>query len=160
MQLEDVFKKTPKGREEIEKRTFRIDHKRRTLLILVDGRSNAAALAEKAAHIPDGMALLQSLWTEGFVEPARAVAPEVARPRSDRPLEELKRAACRSIGRLMGPDGDSLALKLERAPSPEAFFAEAAKARDALRSFLGPRQANEFWKSLGDWAADDGAGLP
>ena len=149
MHPENVLQKTQKGREEIEKRTFRIDHRRRTLLIMVDGRSNAAALAEKAAHIPGGMDLLQSLWTEGFVEPVGAAHAEVAQPLSGRPLEELKRIACSTIERLMGPDGDAIALKIERAPSPAAFFAEAAKARDALRAFLGPRQAEEFWKALG-----------
>jgi len=149
MHPENVFQKTQKGREEIEKRAFRIDHKRRTLLIMADGRSNAAALAGKAAHIPDAMALLQSLWTEGFVEPVGAALAEVAQPLSGRPLEELKRIACGTIERLMGPDGDAIALKIERTQSPAAFFAEAAKARDALRAFLGPRQADEFWKALG-----------
>ena len=149
MHPENVFRKTPKGREEVEKRTARIDHKRRTLLIMVDGRANAAAIAAKAAHIPDGMALLQSLWTEGFVEPVGAAVAEIAPIGGGRPLEELKRAACRAIERLMGPDGDAIALRIERAATPEAFLAEAAKARDALGAFLGPRQAAEFWRSLG-----------
>jgi hypothetical protein len=149
MHPDNVFQKTPKGREEIEKRTVRIDHKRRTLLIMVDGKASAAALAEKAAHIPDAMALLQSLWTEGFVEPVGAAIAEVAPLRSDRSLEELKRVAAKTIERLMGPDGDAIAINIERAASLEAFFAEAARARDALRAFLGPRQAEEFWKSLG-----------
>jgi hypothetical protein len=149
MQPGNVFQKTQKGREEIEKRTHRLDSRRRTLLIMVDGRASAGDLAAKAAHIPDAMALLQSLWTEGFVEPAGDVAEEVAPPAGAMPLDELKRAACKAIGRLMGPDGDSLALKLERAPTHEAFLAEAARVREALRSFLGPRQAEEFWKSLG-----------
>ena len=149
MHPDNVFQKTPKGREEIEKRTVRIDHKRRTLLILVDGRSTAAELAGKAAHIPDSMALLQSLWTDGFVEPVGAVVAQAEPVSSTRSLDELKRAACGAIERLMGPDGDSIALKIERAPTLEAFFAEAAKARDALAAFLGPRKAAEFWKSLG-----------
>ena len=149
MHPDNVFQKTPKGREEIEKRTLRIDHKRRTLLILVDGRSTAAELAGKAAHIPDGMALLQSLWTDGFIEPVGAVIAQAEPVGGTRSLEELKRAACGAIERMMGPDGDSIALKIERAPTLEAFFAEAAKARDALGAFLGPRKAAEFWKSLG-----------
>jgi hypothetical protein len=155
MNPDNVFQKTAKGREEIEKRTLRIDHKRRTLLILVDARSSAAELAGKAAHIPDPMTLLQSLWTEGFVEPvgtpgtaAPAAAP-VAPPSSGKSLDELKRISAKTIERLMGPDGDALAIKIERAPNLDAFFAEAARAREALRAFLGPRQAEEFWKSLG-----------
>jgi hypothetical protein len=92
------------------------------------------------------------------------VAEAAAPPESGVPLDQLKRAACKAIGRLMGPDGDSLALKLERAPTREAFFAEAARTRAALGSFLGPRQAEEFWKSLapepGPRRASVGSGLP
>jgi hypothetical protein len=147
-----VFRKTAKGREELEKRTARLDHKRRTVLILVDGRADVAALGEKIAHLANGTELLQSLWTEGFVEPvAGSAAPAAAAPSasaSQRPLTELKTTAARAIERLMGPDGDSLALKVERAATHDEFFAEAAKAREALRAFLGPRQAEEFWKSL------------
>jgi hypothetical protein len=149
-----VLRKTAKGREEIDKRTFRVDSRRRTLLILVDGQSTAAALAAKAGHIADPLASLQSLWSEGFVEPqagAQAAQPQVAPPAdtSTESLDQLKRRASASIGRLMGPDGDGLALKLERAASRAEFVAEASRARDALRAFLGPRKADEFWNSLG-----------
>ena len=65
-----VFAKTDKGREEIEKRTYHIDFKRRTLLIIIDGQSDAETLARKATHLGDTLALLQSLWEEGFIAPA------------------------------------------------------------------------------------------
>jgi hypothetical protein len=156
MSPDNVFRKTQKGRDEIEKRTLRIDAKRRTLLILVDGRASAGELADKLAHIPDSLALLQSLWSEGFVEPAGALAadepagagvPEAARAGAA-DLDQLKRRATREIERLMGPDGDSIAIRIERAGTHAAFVAEATRARDAIRAFLGPRQADEFWKSL------------
>ncbi len=69
-----VFQKTAKGREEIEKRTLRVDAKRRTLLILVDGRASASVLAEKTAQMGDAFELLQSLWSQGLVEPTGAAA--------------------------------------------------------------------------------------
>lgn len=156
MDPEIILRKTAKGREEIEKRTYRVDSRRRTLLILVDGQASAAAVAGRAGHLADPLASLQSLWTEGFVEPVGGAAAGPA-PRSvpaDAPagaesLDDLKQRASAAIGRLMGPGGDGLALKLERAGSRAELVAEAHKAREALRAFLGPRKADEFWNSLG-----------
>lgn len=158
-----VLRKTAKGREEIEKRTHRVDAKRRTLLILIDGRATAAELAEKTAHIADAYTLLESLLAEGFVEPPGGAMPSGPASRGTVPaaaalattnlptasLDELRRAACKQIERLMGPDGDSVALKLERAQTLPDFIAEAQKTREILKAFLGPRKADEFWKALG-----------
>lgn len=153
MNPDQVFQKSDKGREEIAKRTLRLEARRRTLLILVDGNSDAANLAEKAAQLGDAMALLQSLWTEGFIEPVGGVAAAAEAAATgtlaDGSLEELKRNACSEIGRLMGPDGDAVALKLERATTREAFLAEARKAHDILKAFLGPKKAEQFAKVTG-----------
>ncbi len=155
MDNESVLQKTAKGREEIEKRTFRVDARRRTLLILIDGRASAGELADKAAHIPDVPALLQSLIDQGFVEsltgeaPAAPAQPAAATNLAGASLDELRRNACRQVERLMGPDGDAIALKLERAATMQEFLAQAQKTREILLAFLGPRKAEEFWKSLG-----------
>ena len=49
----------------------------------------------------------------------------------------------------MGPEGEALALKLEAAPTREAFHAEARKVHQALVTFLGERKAAEFARALG-----------
>jgi hypothetical protein len=159
MNPELVFQKTDKGREEIAKRTLRLEARRRTLLILVDGQSDAAGLAEKTAHMGDTMALLQTLWSEGFIEPVggagaapgAALAAAAAEGGTTLPgsLEQLKRTACAEIERLMGPDGDAVALKLERTGTREEFVAEARKAHDILKAFLGPKKAELFRKAIG-----------
>jgi hypothetical protein len=110
------------------------------LLILVDGRSSGSELAAKMTHIAEPLALLQSLLSEGFLEPAEPTGAS---------LEELKRKASTEIERLMGPNGEAIALELERAATRQEFLAEAQKAREAMRAHLGPRKADEFWKSLG-----------
>lgn len=155
-----VLQKTAKGREEIEKRTFRIDSRRRTLLILVDGKASAAELAQKAGHIGEAVPLLGTLLAEGFVEPAgghkladilapsRApAAPSGAGTGTD--LAQLKRKAGAELVRLMGPDGDAFALRLEKADTLADFTVQAAKARDVLRAVAGARKADEFWSALG-----------
>jgi hypothetical protein len=152
-----IFAKTDKGREEIEKRTYRIDFKRRTLLIVIDGQSDAKTLASKTTHLGDTLALLQSLWEEGFIAPtgefAGLAAVSAVEEKSPAPaaksLKEMQHSASRAIEKLMGPAGEGLALKLERTSTAEAFLAEAQKTRDTLRSSLGARKAEEFWKALG-----------
>jgi hypothetical protein len=170
MNPKSVFQKTEKGRDEIAKRTHRLDSRRRMLLIVVDGLSDAETLADKVAHLDNALELLESLSAEGFVEqtggaepaeppprpapprgaPAtlRAAEPPPASP-SALPLEALKRSAVSQIDRLMGPGGEALALKLEAASTREAFLAEARKVHQALVASVGGRKAEDFARSLG-----------
>lgn len=165
MNPKTVLQKTDKGREEIAKRTYRLEARKRTLLILVDGQSDAETLAGKAAHLASPLEMLESLLAEGFVKAVGAeegpvpgpAAPEAARAMpgpaaggagAPLPLEELKRLACTLIEKVMGPDGMVLALKIEQATTREEFFAEARKIHKALSSFVGARQAEAFAKAL------------
>lgn len=154
-----VFGKTAKGREEVEKRTWRIDSRRRMLLIMVDGAHTAEDLATKSAHPEDAFSQLQSLWTEGFIEPADgsratpeaasaapAAAPAAA---SGRSLEELQRAASRAISNLLGPEGENMALRLEKTKTIEQFMMEAQRTREALKGFSGQKKSDAFWQALG-----------
>ncbi|MDX2218575.1 MAG: hypothetical protein SF172_06075 [Burkholderiales bacterium] len=152
-----VFGKTAKGREEIEKRTWRIDSRRRMLLIMVDGIHTAEDLASKSATPEDAFSHLQSLWTEGFIEPAdgaRAAPPQPAAAAAPaavagRSLEELQRAGSRAISNLLGPEGENMALRLEKTKTVEQFVMEAQRTRDALKDYVGARKAEAFWQALG-----------
>ncbi|QJR14431.1 hypothetical protein [Usitatibacter palustris] len=155
MNPEQIFRKSPKGREEIEKRTLRLESRRRSLLILVDGQLTAAEIASKAPHLENPMGMFQALLSEGFIEhadgslPSTAPEPAAVSASRTRSLEELKRAASREIERLLGPGGDAIAMKIEQCETLEQFTSEAHKARDALANFLGARQAEAFWKAIG-----------
>lgn len=155
-----VFGKTAKGREEVEKRTWRIDSRRRMLLIMVDGLHTAEDLATKSASPEDAFSQLQSLWTEGFIEPASgsaavpdAVPSSAAGPApaavAGRSLEELQRAASRAISNLLGPEGENMALRLEKTKTVEQFIMEAQRTRDALKDYVGSKKAEAFWQALG-----------
>ena len=164
MYPKSVFQKTEKGRDEISKRTHRLDARKRTVLILVDGQSDAESLATKVDNAAE---LLDSLAADGFVQlvsggdppaaaPAPRASPQPGPPGASAapsptflPLDALKRAAASQIDRLMGPEGEALALKLEAAPTREAFHAEARKVHQALVTFLGERKAAEFARALG-----------
>ena len=156
MNPDQVFQKTDKGREEIAKRTYRLDARRRMLLILVDGQSSAESLAAKVAHVEGSETFLQSLWTEGFIEPvgeALATAPAVGAAPAHAPRRTPSRSSSSSerrapqIERLMGPDGDTLALKIEKAATREAVPRRSAQGRATpSRPSSGPRKAELFAK--------------
>lgn len=149
-----VLAKTAKGREEIEKRTWRIESRKRMLLIMIDGQHTAEDIAAKSVSAEDAFAILQALWTEGFIAPAdgsvaAAPEPEVPMPRTGKSLEELQRAASRAISNLLGPDGETMALRLERTASVEQFMMEAQRTRETLKGYAGQKKADAFWQALG-----------
>ncbi|MBI5919427.1 MAG: hypothetical protein HY849_08665 [Nitrosomonadales bacterium] len=75
-----VLAKTPKGLEEMEKRTYRLPPRLRQILILVDGKRNLATLAEMLASPEVGITLAQ-LVADGFLaEAAAPAAPVAAKP--------------------------------------------------------------------------------
>jgi hypothetical protein len=46
-----IYEKTPKGREEIATRKYRLAHKLRTLLVMVDGERNVEKLLREVAPL-------------------------------------------------------------------------------------------------------------
>lgn len=63
-----IFRKTQKGLEEIERRTYRLPPRERLLLIQIDGRRNLATLSGKAGGEREGLDTAGRLLTGGFIE--------------------------------------------------------------------------------------------
>ncbi len=165
MDSDDIFTKSAKGIEEIEKRSYHLDFRHRTALIQVDGRSEVGALLAK---IPgDGLALLGELARDGFIAHADgreavalataapatiATAPPAtpqASPRTKFDLGIARQRASQSIEMLLGPDGDALAVAIERTTTIAEFTTRAERAHDIIGQMRGPARAKEFWDSTG-----------
>ncbi len=151
-----VFAKTDKGHEEIEKRTFHLNFRHRTALILVDGEQAVDALLGKLPG--DGVTLLNELLRDGFIAAARGNVP--ASPTESLPgiaagntaefdLETVKHRAVRTIDALLGPDGESLALAIERSDTKAEFARQAQRTRDVISQLAGQRKADQFWAATG-----------
>ena len=151
-----VFVKTAKGHEEIEKRTFHLNFKHRTALILVDGESAAGELFKK---IPgDGSSLLTDLVRDGFIvsadgkpvasaaEPVRGAAAGVS---AGFDLETAKHEAVKAIESVLGPDGESFALAIERCKSRAEFADQAQRTRTIISQVGGAQKAAAFWTKTG-----------
>ncbi|MDD5296993.1 MAG: hypothetical protein PHU46_08775 [Rhodocyclaceae bacterium] len=74
MDTNAIFRKTHKGLEEIERRTYRLPPRERLLLIQVDGKRSLDTLAGKAGLEREGLDTAARLLSGGFIE----VAPNMA----------------------------------------------------------------------------------
>jgi len=68
MSPDSVFRKTPKGTEEIELRKHKLSPRLRSVLLFVTGTKTAAELAEMAKAIGSPDDTLEQLATGGFIE--------------------------------------------------------------------------------------------
>jgi hypothetical protein len=151
----DIFAKTAKGIEEIDKRTYHLDFKKRTALIQVDGHSAVESLL---ARIPgDGFQLLNDLLRDGFIASADgktisvAAAPDnVTVPGGTAfDLPAAKERAAKAIESLLGPEGETLAIAIEHTKTLSEFAARAERTRGLIEQMRGAARANVFWTSTG-----------
>jgi hypothetical protein len=145
MSPDSILVKTDKGAEEIATRKYKLDAKLRTLLIMVNGASSAAQLAQKFAGIGDIQPLLVQLEKEGYVREGAApdAGAAAAGPAAD--IKAVRLALARAVTDVLGPGGDSIALKIEECATMDALRAYLDSKREMLNSVLG-RKAPDFWK--------------
>ena len=159
-----LFRKTAKGQTEIETRVHRLTPRLRGLLIMVDGKRDLAALSALMPQQAD--ALLQELTAQGFIElveaaasapvaptaaiaaaTATAVAPVVqptAPSSSAVEFEKLRRDAVRALTDAVGPAAETLAIRMEKARSPEELQPLLTQAAQVLANMRGRAAADAF----------------
>jgi hypothetical protein len=152
-----VCVKTPKGIEEIAKRSEGVSLKARRLLIMVDGSRDFATLA---AMFPgdDGMAMLENLLAEGYItprvaeqpkEPRKAAAPAAADLDSATRYDMSRNFMLNTTSAFLGVFGSAFAEKIERAASLEDLQDLYVSWRDTIRlSSDGKKRADELETKL------------
>lgn len=162
-----VYRKTAKGTAEIETRAHRLPPRLRSALILVDGKRSDGDLRALIGAAGDDA--LRALAGDGFIEvisvadttrampastavaaaPAAATAaagPSTVAPSttSSTDVALRRREAVRAVNELLGPMGESLSIRLERAKSIDELrklleqalpVIAGARGRDAARAF-------------------------
>ncbi len=160
-----LFRKTAKGQTEIETRAHRLAPRLRALLILVDGKRDAAALG---ALVPQADDLLTELLAQGFVEtaaeagaeaaprPAPPPAAAPARPPAAAPapapkaasvsgdFDTLRRNAVRALNDELGPAAETLAIRIERARSMAELRPLLVQAAQAVANMRGRSAAEAY----------------
>ena len=150
-----IYRKTEKGQTEIETRLFRLLPRMRTALILVDGHRNDSELAKLIPGEP--VSTLQSLLADGFIEvlavveqrsTARAPTPQEPHGRSPSvhspAFEQRRRDAIRTLNDQLGPEGESLAIRMERCHDWGHLLPVLQTAQQVLRNARGAAVAADF----------------
>lgn len=155
--MASIHIKTAKGAEEVTTRAHRLTPRQRSLLILVNGQRSDAELRQALGDALDET--LASLLQGGFVErsatatatatpaaPAPARAPAAApKPSSDdAALRQRKRQAANALIDVVGPMGEALAMRMERAASTAELDALIETAVTTITNTRGARAAQDY----------------
>ena len=150
-----VFHKTALGAGEIGGANRTLAAKLRRALILVDGAKSVAQLAPmfREGEID---AILEELQAAGYISLAGGevalsapAAGETAPSSGVQRFESAKRAAMREVMDRLGPNGDSIAVKIERTGSPSELRSVLNEAERLLSAYLGEAAARAFAQKIG-----------
>ena len=131
MDLKAILAKTAKGLEELETRKYRLEQRKRAVLIVVNGKASAAELMQKSEAIGDISPLLEQLLADGFVAAGGAATPAAAATAAAKDdFPAVRAQLVRAITDALGPGGDAIAEKMEECGT-----------RQALKNYLDTRHA-------------------
>jgi len=153
--MSTIYRKTEQGHDEIAKRTRRLVPRLRQALIVIDGKRNEDELNKLIAAPVDEV--LQALLEQGYIEVVSVTTVHVALPAMPAPgsapvvltLDETRRRAVRWIAAALGPEGDPINLRIERARRPDELRPALTLAATCVRQQLGAAKALEFERHVG-----------
>lgn len=151
MDMQAIYVKTTKGQEEVATRAFQLPSRVRSLLVMVDGKSSAEQLIANTAALGDSAAFFSMLVEGGFIEAVAGSAPAAAGAAAENvksPPKELVRKVCHMVTDILGPGGDSLTLRLEKAASLEEFAKHVEQCRIVIDSAAGKKKGDQFWNTV------------
>ena len=151
-----VYRKTEKGQAEIATRQNHLALKLRSALIMVDRKRTDEELMRMIA--PPAAEALETLLAEGYIEVISVTAarpPAAAKaspdegtptlpPAPHRPVETIRLQAVRFMSEQLGPLGDSLAMKMEKARSWEDLHPLLVMAHRYIADNRGNATADAF----------------
>lgn len=154
-----IYSKTADGQNEIETRARRLTPRARSTLILVDGKRSAAELGKLVQQADE---TLQALLEAGLIEVvatksaplkdtvpaplsgAAAAAPAPASGMAVVEFEATRRDAVRAINDLLGPEAETLALRMERAADADQLRVALERAVAYIANARGGGAAAQF----------------
>lgn len=161
MQVGAVLTKTPAGVAALGNRQSGLTPRQRSLLILVDGRRRVDELTKLGAGLGDVADLLVQLQAAGFVAEVDAegsgssnalgASPPAAAALATMSLEQARRRAAQQLTDLVGPTGEDLCIRIERARDPSQYLQAVRQAEAMIRTLRGPAAADAFhaaWVTL------------
>jgi hypothetical protein len=153
-----IYRKTAKGLAEIETRVYRLSPRLRSVLIVVDGKRSDAELLQVLPGVAEALAALAQ---DGFVdeyarvgEPAAAPPPPPERTviRGPQPgFEAMRKDLLRAFNDRLGPAGESMAVRMEKARNETEFRALLPSAVQLVATIQGRDAAEAFTARINAW---------
>lgn len=165
-----LYAKTPQGAAEVAARSAGLSLTQRRVLIMIDGKRTVAELAPyaKPGELADLLTLLEGLQLIERVggapppqpppaaEKATAAQPAGSAPRANPDgeernvitLEEARRRAVRGLIDRVGPDGETLAERIERARTIDELRERLREAERMVAGVRGAEAAADFMREL------------
>lgn len=158
-----IYRKTAKGHSEIETRAHRLSPRQRSALIMIDGRRSDDDVRKLIPQQADET--LRLLDEQGFIEiigitqdlpatrampvavPAPAVqvaAPMAAPAVPPRDFAATRAQAVRLFTDMVGPMAEALAMKMERARSPDELRTLVQTAQRIIGNTRGGQAAADY----------------
>ena len=116
-----IYKRTAKGDEEISKRTYKIDHFHRFVLIMVDGKASKANIVSRSSPQWQPEKCLNELEAGGFIINIEAVTNES----QDEQICDLKQELIAKIQHLIPEKNAKLINKIRKAEMQKNAMSDA-----------------------------------
>ncbi|MCW5632686.1 MAG: hypothetical protein KIT17_05050 [Rubrivivax sp.] len=156
-----IYRKTAKGLAEIETRVYRLSPRLRSVLIMIDGKRTDAEIVQM---LPQGAEVLAALLQDDFIAeftrvsaaptpaPTPPPAPERTVIRGPQPsFEAMRRDLLRAFNDRLGPAGEGMALRLEKARNETEFRALLPAAVQLMATLQGREAAEAFTARINAW---------
>jgi hypothetical protein len=162
MDLQAKYVKTAKGQEEVATRAFKLPSRVRNLLVMVDGSATGEQIVETTAVLGNSAAFFSLLVEEGFIEAvvsASTPAAGKAATAPNVPPKELVSAVCHLVTDILGPSGDSLTMRLEKARTLEEFAKLVEQCREVVEGSVGKKKGDQFWNAVAEQLSSNSRSL-
>lgn len=145
MDLRAIYSKTAKGQEELATRAYKLPSRVRNLLIMVDGTASGEQIVETTSILGNSADFFSLLVEEGFIAPMSSGASvSGGEAVAGAPSGELVHAVCQLVSELLGPDGDDLAMRLEKTHTLEEFAKQVGACCEVIDAALGKKKGDQF----------------
>lgn len=153
-----IYRKTAKGLAEIETRVYRLSPRLRSVLIMIDGKRSDADLLQMLPQAAEVLAALaQDDFISEYTRTSAAPAPPPPPPertviRPPQPtFEAMRKDVLRAFNDRLGPAGEGMAVKLEKARTEAEFRALLPAAVQLVTTVQGRDAGESFMARVNAW---------
>jgi hypothetical protein len=151
MDRNTVYARTPKGNDEVENRTHKINIRLRAALLAVNGAESVEAIIKRFHGLEELASSLQELEAQGFVSAVNAPATAGVVTRASG-FDQKLRTVVGMVYELLGPGGDVVTERLEelgeslKQSAPLLQYLE--QRRELFQGAVGKQKTEAFYEQV------------